>query len=92
MLKLGQMGTLGVHMKEVLPWLVCWACRAGTIAFCPALAALVSPVQNIIFLTAALFHCISPHRPAIWAGSRAWPPVSVSLIKYIITKTYMNHI
>jgi hypothetical protein len=66
-LKLRQMGTLGVHvhMNGVLPWLVQWTCRAGTIDFCPALAALVSHVQNIIFLTAhTLFHFISPHRPA----------------------------
>jgi hypothetical protein len=31
-------------MKGVLPWLVRWACRAGTRNFCPALAALVGPV------------------------------------------------
>jgi hypothetical protein len=34
-------------MKGVLPWLVSWAHRAGTGDFCPALAALVSPLQNI---------------------------------------------
>jgi hypothetical protein len=34
-------------MKEVLPWLVRWACRAGTRDFCSALAAEVDPVQNI---------------------------------------------
>jgi hypothetical protein len=34
-------------MKWVLPWLVRWACRAGIRDFCPALAALVSPIQNI---------------------------------------------
>ncbi len=38
-----------------LPWLVRWACRAGTRYFCFALTALVSPVQNIIFLTAHFF-------------------------------------
>ncbi len=32
-----------------LPWLVRWACRAGTRDFCPGFAALVSPVQNIFF-------------------------------------------
>jgi hypothetical protein len=31
-------------MKRVLPWLVCWASRARTGDFCPALAALVGPV------------------------------------------------
>jgi hypothetical protein len=34
-------------MKEVHPWLVRWARGAGTRDFCPALAALVGPVQNI---------------------------------------------
>ncbi len=50
LLKLRQMGTHGVHMKGVLPWLVHWACRAGTRNFCPTLAALeVDKVQNILF-------------------------------------------
>ncbi len=37
------MGTLGEHMKGVLPWVVRWAHCAVTIDFCPALAALLSP-------------------------------------------------
>jgi hypothetical protein len=41
-------------MKGILLWLVRWTRRAGTIYFCPALAALVSPVQNIIFLSPLL--------------------------------------
>jgi hypothetical protein len=41
------MGAQRVQMKGVLPWLVRWACCAGTRNFCPALAALVGPVQNI---------------------------------------------
>ncbi len=71
------MGTLGVHIKGVLPWLVRWA--RGTIDFCPASVAVVSPVKNIIFLTTPL---ISPQRPATWAGRRAGLPVSknVSLV------------
>jgi hypothetical protein len=28
-----EMGTRGVQMKEILPWLVRWPCRAGTKAF-----------------------------------------------------------
>jgi hypothetical protein len=36
-------------MKGVFYWLVRWACRAGTGDFCSALAALISPVQNIFF-------------------------------------------
>ncbi len=35
--------------ERVLPWLVRWACRAGTRDFCSALAALVGPVQNFYF-------------------------------------------
>ena len=47
-------------MKEVLPWLVRWARRAGTKDLCPVLAALVSPVQNIIFLATYYFTLIVP--------------------------------
>jgi hypothetical protein len=54
------MGALGVQIKGVLPWLVRWACRAGTRDFCPALAALVSPVQNITFFTALFFTILVP--------------------------------
>jgi hypothetical protein len=54
--------TLGVHMKRG-PSLVRWAGR-----FCPALAALVNPVQNIIYLTAHFFTFSSPLRPTTWAG------------------------
>jgi hypothetical protein len=45
------METQRVQMKGVLPWLVHWACRAGSRDFYPALAALVSLVKNIFFLT-----------------------------------------
>jgi hypothetical protein len=49
-----------------------WTRRAVIIDFCLALAALVSPEQNI-----TLFHFISPHRPATtWAVKRAGSPVS----------------
>jgi hypothetical protein len=48
LLKLRQMGTQKIQMKEVLPSLVRWALHAGTSDFCPAL---VAPVQNIFFLT-----------------------------------------
>ncbi len=41
------MVTQRVKMKSVLPWLVPWALHVGTRDFCPALAALVSPEQNI---------------------------------------------
>ncbi len=63
-------------MKGVLlPWLVRWACCAGPRDFCPALSALVSPVQNVFFPHRTLFHFICPHRPASLAGSRAVSPV-----------------
>ncbi len=74
------MGIQREQMKGVLPWLVRWTHRAGTIDFCPALAALISQVQNIIFLTAHFFTFISLHRPETWAGRRAGSPVSVSLL------------
>ncbi len=45
-----KMGILGVLMKEVLPWLIRLA----------AFAALVSPVQKIIFLTANIFSVLVP--------------------------------
>jgi hypothetical protein len=54
------MGTLGVHMKGVLPWLGHWARRAGTKEFYPALIAFVSPVQNILFLTVNFFTLFVP--------------------------------
>ncbi len=54
---------------------------ADTIDFCPALAALVSPVQNIIFLTTHFFTLLVPcAHAATWAGSRAGSPVSWSLV------------
>jgi hypothetical protein len=48
------MGTYGIQMKGVLPWVVRWAHLAGTRDFYPALAALVSPVQY--FFHPTLFH------------------------------------
>jgi hypothetical protein len=42
-----EVGTQRVQMKEVLRWLVRWACRYKRFLFCP-LAALVGPVQNIL--------------------------------------------
>jgi hypothetical protein len=37
------------QMIKVLPWLVRWTRRAGTIDFSPAWVVLVSPILNIIF-------------------------------------------
>ncbi len=50
------MGTLGVQLGGVLPWLARWARHAGTTDFLSCLGcSIVSPVQNIIFLIAHLF-------------------------------------
>ncbi len=62
------MGTQEVHMKEVLPWLVPLACRAGTGDFCSALATVVGP-QNIFFPHRTLFRCLCPHGKAAVLGS-----------------------
>ncbi len=50
-------GDLESSMKGALPWLVRWACRAGTRDFCLALGALVGPEQKYFFP--------SPHNIAI---------------------------
>ncbi len=70
----GKLGTQRVQVKKGLPWLVYWACRAGTSYFWPAFDALVGPVQYIFFLTV---HNISIHlspspsnlgRPSCWVA------------------------
>ncbi len=53
-----------------------WPYRPGTRNFCPALASLVGPGQNIFFPHRILFQLIYTHWPASWAGSRAGSPVS----------------
>jgi hypothetical protein len=63
-------------MKGVILWLVCWAPCAGTRDFCPALDALVGPVQNIFSPNRTLLHFICPNRPPSWAASRAVSTVS----------------
>jgi hypothetical protein len=55
------MGTQRVQMKEVLPWLARWACRAGTRDCCPALAAPKSAQHKTFFsLTAHYFILFVP--------------------------------
>ncbi len=72
------MGTQSVQMKEVLSWLVRWARHAGTRDFYPALAALVSPVQNISPYT--IFNlCIPIAQQPGQACSRAGPPMSLNV-------------
>ncbi len=68
------MGTQKVQMVGVR--LVRWARHAGARDCSTTLSALVSPVQNIFFLTVLYFNLCVPNRPATWAGSRAGPPVS----------------
>ncbi len=65
-------------MKWALPWLIPWARRASTMDFCP-----VQHSTKYYFPHRTLFHFISPHRPATWAGSRAGSPVSVSLVSTV---------
>ncbi len=74
-----QMGTQGVHMKGVLPWLVPWSCCTGIRYFYIALDAQVSPIQNI-FSSMHKFHFICPYRPASWACRRAVSPVFLIFI------------
>jgi hypothetical protein len=61
-------GTHEEHMKGVLPWWVHWAHPAGTRDFCPSLAALVGPVQNMFFFTVPYFNSFFPiTQQAAWA-------------------------
>ncbi len=57
-------------MKVFLPWLVRWACGAGTKDFLSPLASLV---QNILFLPVNYFNVFVP----FGAASRAGLPVSM---------------
>jgi hypothetical protein len=64
--------------ERVLPWLVRWARRASTKDFCLALAALVSQLQNIIFLPLHFFTLLVPIIQQPGAGWRGGSPVCVS--------------
>ncbi len=66
------MGTQRVQMKEVLGYMVRWTRHAGTADFCPALAALVSLIQNIVFPRRTLFHFISPPSPSNLGRQACW--------------------
>jgi hypothetical protein len=67
---------MGTLRGQVGPFMLGWACRAGTRNFSFALGALVGPVQNISFPRRTLVQCLCPHRLASWAGSHAGSPVS----------------
>ncbi len=61
LLKMRWIGTQRVQMRwewSILGWFL--PCRASTIDFCLALAALFSPLQNLIFLTAHFFTLLVP--------------------------------
>ncbi len=78
------MGTLGVEMKEVLPWLIrCWACVAGTRDFFSAFAAHVSPVNKFLYLTV---HKLS--RQPCWAACLSIICVSGNNIQYFKTESW----
>jgi hypothetical protein len=78
MLKLRQMGTQGVHMKGLLPWLVPLGCLAVTRDFRPALAALVCPVHSIVS-PPHTFSLHLSHPSASWAQGQAVVPRCLSL-------------
>jgi hypothetical protein len=67
-------------MNWVIPWLIRWACRAGTRDFGPALAALVGPVQNIFFRTV---HYFTSFVPIIQHAGQAVVPHCLSLTMYL---------
>ncbi len=68
LLKLRKMGSLGAHMKVVLPWLVRCARRYNGILSC--LSCTSKPSTKYYFSHQTLFHFISPHHSAIWALDR----------------------
>jgi hypothetical protein len=56
-------------MKGILPWLVGWACHAGTRDLCSALAALVS--TKYFFLTVNSFNSFVPTDQQVGHGHAA---------------------
>ncbi len=73
-------GDSRVQMKGVLPWLVPWALCAGTRDVYPALAALVSPVQNMFFLAVHYLNLCVPiaqqHGQAVVKGDLSLETIS----------------
>ncbi len=78
LLKLRWMGTQRMQMKLVLPWLVCWACRASTIDYTFCLGCSSRPSTKYFFPPCALFQFFVPigQQAGQWADSRAGSPVS----------------
>jgi hypothetical protein len=72
------MGTQRVQMKGILPWLVRWALCARERDLCPALAALVGPVQIFISSPYSISIHLSPVPTELGTGQacrRAMYPV-----------------
>jgi hypothetical protein len=59
-------------MRGVLPWLFRWTCRTDTRDFCPALAALVGPVENIYFLIIHYFNFFLSPSPSKLGRQPCW--------------------
>ncbi len=66
-------------MKGVLPWLVSWACRAGTRDFCPALSDPVGPVGYTIFFPYHTVHYFTSFVPIAQQAGQAVVPGRLSL-------------
>jgi hypothetical protein len=64
------MGTQRVQTKGVLPWMVLWACRAGTRDFCPALAALGPSVPSFFSSPYTISIHLSPSSSKL--GRQSW--------------------
>ncbi len=75
-------------MKGVLRWLVRWVRLAGTRVFCPALAALVGPVQNILLLTV---HYFTSFVPIVQQAVQAVVPRRLSLYIHLWSEHYLSH-
>jgi len=66
------MGAQRAQMKGIFP-----GCFVGPVQETFNLPWLLWSAQHkLVFSHRTLFQIMSPHRPAIWAGSRARPPVS----------------
>ncbi len=94
LLKLRQMETQGLHTKFVLPWLVFWAHNEGTKEFCPALTALVGPVQNTVYVSSPYTISLHLSRSPSKLDRQSWRVtyllISVSGIYLILFCSYVH--
>ncbi len=72
-------------MHEALPWLVCWALRAGTGAFCPALAVLVGQYKRFFSspYTILIHFSASPSKPG-------WQSCMVACLLICVSGFYLR--